>query len=114
MCPVELLQRYLKLANIPESSTEFLFRSVSFYKSFSSNKLWDSGPISYTRAREILLAALENLGLDKSKFVLHSLRSGGASAAANSGIEDRLFKKHDRWKSNRAKDGYVKEDMYTN
>ena len=44
-------------------------------------------------------------------FGLHSLRSGGASAAAAAGVEDRLFKKHGRWKSENAKDGYIKEAL---
>ena len=36
-----------------------------------------------------------------------SLCAGGATAAANAGVEDRLFKRHGRWKSASAKD-YVK------
>ena len=40
-----------------------------------------------------------------------SLRAGGASLAANKGIPDRLFKRHGRWKSDRAKDGYVEDDL---
>ncbi|KAK3090282.1 hypothetical protein FSP39_010613 [Pinctada imbricata] len=44
-------------------------------------------------------------------FGLHSLRSGGATAAASFGIHDRLFKRHGRWKSELAKDGYVKDSL---
>ncbi|XP_033729279.1 uncharacterized protein LOC117318361 [Pecten maximus] len=47
---------------------------------------------------------------DGACFGLHSFRAGGASAAANHGIPDRLFKKHGRWRSETAKDGYVKDD----
>ena len=61
-----------------------------------------------TRVQEILLDDLESLGLEKSKFGLHSLRSGGATAAAAAGINDRVFKKHGRWASDTAKDGYVR------
>ena len=39
------------------------------------------------------------------------LRSGGATAAANAGIPDRLFEWHGRWSSNLAKDGYVKDSL---
>ena len=38
-------------------------------------------PLSYTRAREILLSALRTVGYDESLYGLHSLRSGGVSAA---------------------------------
>ena len=48
-------------------------------------KLRGNAQLSYTRAREILLAGLKSIGLDQSKFGLHSLRSGGATAAAAAG-----------------------------
>ena len=40
---------------------------------------------------------------------MHSLRAGGATKAANAGVPDRLFKRHGRWKSEAAKDGYIKD-----
>ena len=48
---------------------------------------------------------------DIKSYGLHSLRSGGATSAAQFGISDRLFKRHGRWKSVSAKDGYVKDDL---
>lgn len=52
------------------------------------------------------------MGLDKNKLLgLHSLRSDGATAAATAHVEDRLFKKHGRWKTDCAKDGYIKENI---
>ena len=42
------------------------------------------------------------------KFGLHSLRSGGASAAANNGISDRLISKQGR-SSEKARSGYIKD-----
>ena len=56
--------------------------------------------------RELVLEKLTALGLDKWKFGLHSLCSGGASAAAQAGVPNRLFKRHGRWRSETAKDGY--------
>ena len=64
--------------------------------------------MTYTRTREIVKDALKSIGLDSSKFGLHSLRAGGASAAAAIGVPDRLFKRHGRWKSDSSKDRYVK------
>ena len=38
------------------------------------------------------------------------MRSGGVPAAANLGVNDRLLKKHGRWKSNKVKGSDVHED----
>lgn len=59
-----------------------------------------SGGLRYTRVRELLL---EKIGLDKSKYRLHSLQSGGV------GVPDCWFKRHGRWRTENAKDGYVKD-----
>ena len=68
-------------------------------------------PLSYTTVRDHVLNLLANIGLDRKKFGLHSLRSGGASVAANLGVNDRLFKKHGRSKSDKVKDSYFHEDI---
>lgn len=109
-CPVDMLKRYLSLANIPSDSSEHIFRPLTFCKSTNTYKL-RKGTLSYTAAREILLNTLKDFGLDAKQFGLHSLRSGGATAAASANVEDRLFKKHGRWKTDKAKDGYVKENI---
>ena len=49
--------------------------------------------MSYTRTREIVLQAFAELGYPKHLFGLHSLRAGG------------------RWRTDRAKDGYVKSSL---
>ncbi|XP_076093969.1 integrase/recombinase xerD homolog [Mytilus galloprovincialis] len=110
-CPVSMLHTYLSQANIAIDSNEFIFRAVSFRKKTNTYALRGNVPLSYTRARELLLDALGSLGLEKSNFGLHSLRAGGATAAASAGINDRLFKKHGRWASETAKDGYVQENI---
>ena len=51
------------------------------------------------------------IGLGASTHGLHSLRAGGATAAANARVNDRLFKRQGRWKSETAKDGYVKDSL---
>ena len=78
-------------------------------KTYKLNK--NNCPLSYTRAQEILLKALDDIDFDKSRFDLHSLRSGGASTAANKGVSERLLKAHGRWSSDRAKDGYIKDNL---
>ena len=48
---------------------------------------------------------------DVSNIGTHSLRAGGATAAANVSIQDRLFKRHGRWVIEKAKDDYVKDSI---
>ena len=54
-----------------------------------------------------MLEAFKEIVPDISAIGTHSLRSGGATAAANAGIPDRLFKHHGCWASESAKDGHV-------
>ena len=58
---------------------------------------------------ELLLEQLTAIGLESKQFGLHSVRAGGATAAANAGVPDRLFKRHGHWRSENAKDGYVND-----
>ena len=109
LCPVAMLSRYMAAAAITGDPDKHLFRGLVSTK--NGSQLRPSGSLSYTRVRELVLEKLSLLGLDKSKFGLHSLRSGGASAAANAGVPDRWFKRHGRWRSENAKDGYVKDKL---
>ena len=45
-------------------------------------------------------------------FGQHSLRAGGATAACNFDIADRLLKRHEWCKSETAKDGYIKDSFF--
>lgn len=42
---------------------------------------------------------------------LHSLRAGGATVAANSSVDESCLKRHGRWKSESAKDGYIVDSV---
>ena len=106
-CPVAMIQRYMEAAQLEPQATGKLFRGIIVTN--AGARLRKTGSLSYTRLRELLLEKLNELGYDKSQFSLHSLRAGGASCAANAGVQDRLFKRHGRWLSDTAKDGYVKD-----
>ena len=94
--------------SIDPHSDELIFRQLVkiklFYKMVSKDKL-----ISYSTFRDHLSKSLLSVVRDPSVYGTHSFRSGGASAAANSGVGDRVFQRHGRWKSVSAKDCYVKE-----
>jgi hypothetical protein len=61
--------------------------------------------------REFSFRLLRLLSNNIKDFGVHSFRSDGANAAANYGIPDRLFKRHDRWKSETTKIYYIKDDL---
>ena len=73
------------MVDISDTFSEYIFRSVYYCKSSGRYQLRKTGPISYTRARELLLSVLECIGLEKHHFGLHSLRSATAA-----GVKDTL------------------------
>ena len=75
------LFNYFSLAGIAEESCDFIFRHIIRMR--SGFKLDKKRRLTYCRAREVLLDRLTDMGLDKKLFGLHSLRSGGATAAAS-------------------------------
>jgi integrase len=109
LCPVSMLERYFHIASIVHTSRLPLFRGIVHSK--NGEHLRAAGGLSYTRMRELFLKKIAELGFDPKPFGLHSLRAGGATAAANAGVPDRLFKRHGRWRSESAKDGYVKDSL---
>ena len=111
ICPVKTLNMYITRAGI-ELHDEFLFRGLSFFKSKGIHKLRKKNkPISYSTARLHVLDLIKGIGLNEKLFGLHSLRSGGATEAARNGVPDRLFQNHGRWKSEKIKDGYVRDKL---
>ena len=102
-----MLERYPALAQASPSDERYLFRGIVRTK--KEERLRKSRSISYTRVREIILKKFEQLGIDTQQLGLHSFRAGGATAEANAGVPDRLFKRHGRWKSESAKLVYIQD-----
>ncbi|XP_068726335.1 integrase/recombinase xerD homolog [Montipora capricornis] len=108
---VNILRRYLtEVERYPIDSSHYIFRLLSKcragHKLVSVNK-----PISYSTIREYFKRSFKDIVLDVSQFGTDSLRAGGASAAANAGVKDRLFQRHGRWKTVSAKNGYVEDSL---
>jgi len=111
ICVTKILQSYINEANLVNQD-EYLFRAVTFFKSKQKPALRKkNAPISYSTMRSTILSYLKDLGLEERLFGTHSMRRGGATSAANNGVNDRLFQKHGRWKSVGAKDGYVEDNL---
>ena len=66
--------------------------------------------MSYSRARECILKMLISVA-PNCNFGVHSLRSGGVTAAANNEVGDRCLKRHGRWKRDESKDGYIEDSI---
>jgi integrase len=110
LCPVQNLEMYLEWSCNPSDSDVYLFRNLTKSKDhFIFRK--DNKPLSYTKMRELFIEAISSFVPHIKSFGLHSLRAGGATAACNFGISDILPKRHGRWKSETAKDGYVKDSF---
>lgn len=108
-CPYTMLLRYLFVSGQSVSSSFYLFRPC-FRSKGVCRLIFKDKPLSYTRARECLVARIREVAGDLN-IGLHSLRSGGATAAANAGVNDRCWKRHGRWKSETSKDGYAADSL---
>ena len=108
ICRVAMMNRYLERARLSSDSPLFsqLSKTKCGYKPTSKGLSY-----SYSRLRELVLQAFKDIIPDISAVGKHSLRSGGATAAANAGVPDRLFQRHGRWASESAKDGYVQDSL---
>ena len=84
LCPVAALLDFLSVRG---STAGFLFR----YE--------DGSLLTRQRLVSAVRAALENAGLDQSRYCGHSFRIGAATEAARKGIEDSVIKTLGRWKS---------------
>ena len=108
-CPVAMLERYMTRTATPQDDQRFLFRPI--HRSKNGEEPRSTGKISYSCLRDLFRKKLSSLGFNVNDFGLHSMRSGGATAAPNAKVPDRLFKRHGRWRSESAKDGYVKDSV---
>lgn len=105
-CPVKLLELFLERGEHRPSQSLFCLCQ----KLGAGYKLRQAA-LSYSRAREQFRQMISGLGLDSNEFGLHSLRSGGASQAARSGVSGRVWRRHGGWHSIQAADGYVGESL---
>lgn len=108
-CPFSMFQRYLVVSKVSLDSDYFLFRPV-----FRSNNvcklIYKNKKLSYTAARQSIISKLKLFAKDLD-LGLHSMRSGGATAVANSDVNERCWKRHGRWSSDSSKDLYVVDSV---
>ncbi len=105
-CPVFWLKKYLYFSKLRKPD-DFLF--CRLFKCKKGHSAHGHMQISYTTARDSFVQHLADFVPNTKIYGLHSLRSGGASEAANNGVSDRLISKHGRWSSNTSRDTYIKD-----
>ena len=99
-CPVVSLQKWIKISNI---SSGPLFRRFSKGSKLSENRLTDQ------TVALIIKAYLQLAGVDSTNYSGHSLRSGFATSAAESGAEERSIMAMTGHKSTEMVRRYIKE-----
>ena len=108
-CPVFWLQKYLNLTKLTSTPEAFLFCRLLF-KTKTGHKVGGHLLIFYSTARTSFTMHISKLA-DEGMYSLYSLRSGGASEAANNGVSDRLMSKHaGRWSSNTSRNTYINDN----
>ncbi|XP_044163844.1 uncharacterized protein LOC122948219 [Acropora millepora] len=105
-CPVGVVEKFLRMGGHRKGSKLFCRMQSTKRGVYLRDQ-----PMSYSRAKELLRKELKREGLHSSVFGIHSLRSGGASAAAALGVPDRLFQRHGGWRSEKARNNYVEESL---
>jgi len=99
-CPVVSLQKWIKISKINSGS---LFRRFSKGSKLSENRLTDQ------TVALLIKTYLQLAGIDSKKYSGHSLRSGFATSAAESGAEERSIMTMTGHKSTEMVRRYIKE-----
>ena len=104
-CPVAVTERYIFHLGESYHSENLLIRRLRHTKNglIPHKNLG----ISYTTAKDLMLAGISQFVGNISDFGTHSFRAGGATTAANSRVNERCLARHGGWKSTSSKDRYV-------
>ena len=105
-CPVAVLEEFMVVGGHRGHSK--LFRNI--YRSKYGVRLRRQ-PLTYSRALELVRDTFRNFGLNPKDYGLHSLRSGGASAAAATEVPERLIARQGGWKSLSTVRRYIQEPL---
>lgn len=105
-CPVSVIEKFIKMGR-HDSNSRLFRRILKTKKKIELRK----EPMSYSRANELIKQELQKERLDPGFYSIHSLRAGGASAAAALGIPDRLFQRQGGWRSENSKNNYIQETL---
>lgn len=104
------LRRFMLSERLHADPMEPVFGKIESKKGAQSIRAGTT--LTYSRYSELLKEIVKAAGLpDGLQVRPHSGRATGATLAAERGVPDRQFKRHGRWCSDRAKDGYVRASL---
>jgi hypothetical protein len=103
-CPLMLLLRYMNVSKV-SGVDALLLQGLVNRKGFGM--CCNGKGLSYNAVRAMVRKGLKSIGENPAFFGTHSLRAGGASAAAMARVSDRLLQAHGRWARSSSKNMYV-------
>ena len=106
LCPVRVLERFLVAGK--HTPADPILRRVTTCR---RKQDYLRGAMSYRRARELVSQTLSRVGISPEGFGTHSLRAGGATAAARAHVPDRLIQRHGGWLCPESKDKYINDSL---
>ena len=99
-CPVKYIEAYLQKVKLDISNVQEIISLCRIFKTMG---------FRIPELRKLKATYIPEITTMPENFGLHSGALGGASAAANNGILDRLISKLGRWSSGNAGNGYIKD-----
>ena len=102
---MSMMQKYFSMAGLSQTS-DMLFRAIVSTK--NGECLRRGGGLSYSCLRELLLS---NWAWTPSCLACIAYERVELQLQLMLGCQIRLFKRHGRWRSESAKDGYVKDSV---
>ena len=105
-CPVLRTAAYITVARL--QPTDYLV--CKLVRTKKGHRVVGKHRMSNSRIRKTFMEHATPLFPDVN-IGLHGLRAGGASAAAQNHVSDRLISKHGRWASEKSRDGYIRDSV---
>jgi hypothetical protein len=105
-CPVRTVQEIMR-----RQKDEPGARLIQSITQKAGTKKYSGKGVSYALVRTMVKNGLTAIGEDPTSYSTHSLRAGGATAAAHANIDTRLMQRHGRWARQDSMNTYVDDDV---
>jgi integrase len=105
-CPVHVLKELM--GHMGNAQQGPLIQGIKLSR---GERVFNDRSVSYNLVREVVKRAIKAIGEDPSRFSTHSMRAGGASAAAAARVDPRMLQRHGRWARPESMNIYVKDRL---